>query len=114
MPLGFTFDVVLPRRPARAFSAKRTLAIMMVLSSAAVLGGRFEEEAGFAAFADFDLAEGFLNGFFRGLILYGFQRRCLELRGGGFKFRIAVELSGRKGMGRNTQAGVFCVTSFAA
>jgi hypothetical protein len=36
--LGFTFEVVLPRRPALAFSAKRTLAIMMVLSSAAVLG----------------------------------------------------------------------------
>ena len=40
--------------------------------------------------------------------------RCLELRGGWFKFRIAVELSGRKGMGRKTQAGVICVTSFAA
>ncbi|MGB8313412.1 MAG: hypothetical protein WCE69_02895, partial [Aestuariivirga sp.] len=76
LPLGFTFDVVLPRRPALAFSAKRTLAIMMVLSSAAVLGWRFEGEAGFAAFADFDLAlaKGFLTGFFRGLILYGFWR----------------------------------------
>src|SRR5688572_18569674 len=59
LPFGFTFDVVLPRRPARAFSAKRTLAIMMVFCSAAVLGGRFEEEADFTAFADFDLAEGF-------------------------------------------------------
>jgi hypothetical protein len=48
---------------------------MMVLSSAAVLGGRFEEEADFAAFADFDLAEVFLNGFFRGLVLYGFLAR---------------------------------------
>ena len=114
LPLGLTFDVVLPRNPARAFSAKRTFAIMMVLSSAAVLGGRFEEEAGFAAFADFDLAEVFLNGFFRGLVLYGFLGRCLEPRRAGFKLRIAVELSGRSGMGRNTQAGVFCVTSFAA
>jgi hypothetical protein len=77
LPLGLTFDVVLPRRPARAFSAKRTFAIMMVLSSAAVLGGRFEEEAGFAAFADFDLAEVFLIGFFRGLVLYGFLARVL-------------------------------------
>jgi hypothetical protein len=42
----------------------------MVLSSAAVLGGRFEE-AGFAAFADFDLAEGFLLGFFRVLSFMG-------------------------------------------
>jgi hypothetical protein len=114
LPFGFTFDVVLPRRPARAFSAKRTFAIMMVLSSAAVLGGRFEEEAGFAAFADFDLAEVFLKGFFRGLVLYGFLGRCLELRGGWFKLRIAVELSGRSGMGRNTQAGVLCFTSLAA
>jgi hypothetical protein len=44
---------------------------MMVLSSAAVLGGRFEEEAGFAAFADFDLAEGFLLGFFSVLSFMG-------------------------------------------
>jgi hypothetical protein len=114
LPLGLTFDVVLPRRPARAFSAKRTFAIMMVLSSAAVLGGRFEELAGFAAFADFDLAEVFLKGFFRGLVLYGFLGRCLELRGGWFKLRIAVELSGRSGMGRNTQAGVLLFKSLAA
>ena len=112
--LGLTFDVVLPRNPARAFSAKRTFAIMMVLSSAAVLGGRFEEEAGFAAFADFDLAEVFLTGFFRGLVLYGFLGRCLELRDGWFKLRIAVELSGRSGMGRNTQDGDLCFTSLAA
>jgi hypothetical protein len=45
----------------------------MVLSSAAVLGGRFEE-AGFAAFADFDLAEGFLLGFFRVLSFMGSGR----------------------------------------
>jgi hypothetical protein len=87
---------------------------MMVLSSAAVLGGRFEEEVGFAAFADFDLAEGFLAGFFSVLSFMGCGPRYLELRGGWFKFRIAVELSGRKGIGRKAQAGVFCVTSFAA
>jgi len=72
LPLGLTLEVVLPRSPARAFSAKRTFAIMMVLSSAAVLGGRFEELVGFAAFADFDLAEVFLKGFFRGLSFMGF------------------------------------------
>jgi hypothetical protein len=71
----------LPRRPARAFSAKRTLAIMMVLSSAAVLGGRFEEEAGFAAFADFDLAEGFLDGFFSVLSFMGSGALFRALRG---------------------------------
>ena len=74
LPLGLTFEVVLPRRPALAFSAKRFLAMAMVLSSAAVLGWRLEEFAGFAAFADFDLAEGFLAGFFRGLILCGLRR----------------------------------------
>jgi hypothetical protein len=46
----------------------------MVLSSAAVLGGRFEEEAVFAAFADFDLAEGFLAGFFSVLSFMGSGR----------------------------------------
>jgi hypothetical protein len=44
----------------------------MVLSSAAVLGGRFDELAGFAAFADFDLAKVFLIGFFRVLSFMGF------------------------------------------
>jgi hypothetical protein len=44
---------------------------MMVLSSAAVLGGRFEEVAGLAALADFDLAEGFLVGFFSVLSFMG-------------------------------------------
>ena len=35
------------------------------------MGGRFEEEAGFAAFADFDFAEGFLDGFFSVLSFMG-------------------------------------------
>jgi hypothetical protein len=46
---------------------------MMVLSSAAVFGGRFDEEAGFADFADLDLAVAFLAGFFRVLSFYGFR-----------------------------------------
>jgi hypothetical protein len=112
------------------FSAKRTFAIMMVLSSAAVFGGFFEDEAlaGLAFFAGVldltggrDLAAGldflaaaFLTGFFRGLVLYGFLAACLELRGLWFKLRIAVELSGRNGMGRNTHAGFLWDTSRAA
>ena len=103
---------------------------MMVLSSAAVFGGFLEEEAltGLAFFAGaFDLTGGrdfaagldflataFLTGFFRGLVLYGFLAACLELQGLWFKLRIAVELSGRNGMGRNTHAGFLCDTNLAA
>jgi hypothetical protein len=102
----------------------------MVLSSAAVLGGFLDDDAleGLAFLAgafDFtggrDFAAGlaffaavFLIGFFRGLVLYGFLRGCLELRRAVFKLRIAVELSGRNGMGKNTQAGVLWFTSLAA
>ena len=39
------------------------------------MGWRFEELEDFTAFADFDLAEVFLAGFFRGLVLYGFLVR---------------------------------------
>ena len=123
--LRLALSLVLPCELLPAFSAKRTLAIMMVLSSAAVFGGFLDDEAFtdlvFLA-GDFDFTAGlalprtgaFLTGFFRGLVLYRFQLRCLGLRGRWFKLRIAVELSGRKGMGRNTQAGVLCLTSLAA
>jgi hypothetical protein len=71
LPLGFTLEVVLPRKPARAFSAKRTLAIMMVLSSAAVLGGRFERRV--LLLSPISIWQSFLDGF-QCLILYGFWR----------------------------------------
>ena len=51
------------------------------MESESVLGGRFEEEAGFAAFADFDLAEGFLGGFFSVLSFMGSGALFRALRG---------------------------------
>jgi hypothetical protein len=81
----------------------------MVLSSAAVLEDA-EEVAGLLLSRILIWRKA--SWLFQGLILYGFRPRCLGFAEAGSS-RIAVELSGRKGMGRKP-AGVICVTSFAA
>ncbi len=83
--------------------------VLVFLAGAFDFTGTLDFTAGFTFFAT-----AFLTSFFRGLILYGFLEVCLELRDRWFKLRIAVELSGRSGMGRNTQEGVLWLTSRAA